>query len=162
MRTRLLPHPFLSAGLFIMWLLLQRDFTPGPALVGAAVGLVGGWALALLRPGRPRIGRPGTMLRLAGHVALDVLRSNLGVAQVILLRRKDRRSGFIHIQLALREPQALAVLAIILTATPGTAWVEFNAEEGWLLLHILDLVDEAEWVRIVKERYEAPLMEIFR
>lgn len=158
----LLPHPLLSAGLFVMWLLLQQTVMPGPALVGAVVALLGGWVLALLRPGRMRLARLGTILRLAGHVAVDVLRSNLGVAQVILLRRKDRRAGFVHIQLAMRDPQALAVLAIILTATPGTAWVEFDAKNGWLLLHVLDLIDEASWIRIVRERYEQPLMEIFQ
>jgi multicomponent K+:H+ antiporter subunit E len=158
----LLPHPLASAGLFLMWLLLEQRLAPGPALVGAVVALMGGWALAMLRPGRTHLRRFGTILRLAGHVAVDVARSNIGVAQVILLRRKDRRSGFIRIRLALRDPQALAVLAVILTATPGTAWLEFDAEEGWLLLHVLDLIDEASWARIVQERYERPLMEIFQ
>ncbi|WP_338663096.1 Na+/H+ antiporter subunit E [Pararoseomonas sp. SCSIO 73927] len=158
----LLPHPLLSAGLFVMWMLMQRTVMPGPALVGAAVALLGGWALAVLQPGRTRLGRPGAALRLLGNVAADVIRSNLGVAQVILLRRKDRRAGFIRIRLALRDPQALAILAVILTATPGTAWVEYEEEEGWLLLHVLDLIDEEAWVRIVKDRYEAPLMEMFQ
>ncbi|WP_426959025.1 Na+/H+ antiporter subunit E [Muricoccus radiodurans] len=156
-----LPHPLVSAGLFVMWLLMEQTVRPGPALVGIVVALAGGWTLSLLRPRQARVGRLGVILRLAGHVAVDVMRSNIGVAQVILLRRKDRRSGFIWIPLTLRDPQALAVLAVILTATPGTAWIEYNAEKGWLLLHVLDLVDEASWVRIVKERYERPLMEIF-
>jgi multicomponent K+:H+ antiporter subunit E len=158
----LLPHPLLSAGLLIMWLLMQQTVKPGPALVGAVVAVLGGWAFALLRPDTVRVRRLGAILRLARHVAVDVIRSNLGVAQVILFRRKDRRSGFVRIQLALRDPQALAVLAIILTATPGTAWLEFDSEEGWLLLHVLDLIDEASWARIVQERYEEPLMEIFQ
>jgi multicomponent K+:H+ antiporter subunit E len=65
------------------------------------------------------------------------------------------------VRLALRDPQALAALATILTATPGTAWVEFDSEDGWLLLHVLDLIEEESWVRIVKDRYEQRLMEIF-
>ncbi|MDN3567405.1 Na+/H+ antiporter subunit E [Paeniroseomonas aquatica] len=158
----LLPHPLLSAGLLVMWLLMNQTLQPGPALVGALVALLGGWALALLRPGRSRLRRPGTILRLAGQVAVDVVRSNIGVAKVILLRRPDRRSGFIRVRLTLRDPQALAVLAVILTATPGTAWLEFDAGEGWLLLHVLDLIDEADWTRIIRDHYERPLLEIFR
>jgi multicomponent K+:H+ antiporter subunit E len=53
------------------------------------------------------------------------------------------------------------VLACILTATPGTAWVEFDSKDGWLLLHVLDLIDQETWVDIVKNRYEQPLLEIF-
>ena len=79
----LLPHPLVSAGLFLMWLLLEQRLAPGPALVGAVVALMGGWALAMLRPGRTHLRRLGTILRLAGHVAVDVARSNIGVAQVI-------------------------------------------------------------------------------
>lgn len=30
-----------------------------------------------------------------------------------------------------------------------------------MLLHVLDLIDEDEWRRIIKERYEKRLMEIF-
>lgn len=158
---RVLPHPFVSGALFLLWLLLNETVAPGPALVGLVVALIGGWALALLDPGRPRLRRPGVALRLLGTVLVDIARSNLAVARIILGRRGDRRAGFIRIPLALRDPQALAVLACILTATPGSAWVEFDAEEGWLLLHVLDLGDEEEWVRLVRDRYEQPLMEIF-
>lgn len=158
---RLLPHPFISGSLFLLWLLLNRTMAPGPALVGLVVALIGGRALSLLGQGRPRLRRPGLALRLAGRVLLDIARSNIAVMRIILARRPERRAGFIRMPLALRDPQALAVLACILTATPGSAWVEFDAEEGWLLLHVLDLGDEEEWVRLVKDRYEQPLMEIF-
>ena len=157
----LLPHPLISAGLFMSWLLLSESAAPGPALVGLLLALAGGWALALLRPGHVRVRKLGTVLRLAGHVAADVGRSNLGVARVITRQRPERHAGFIRIQLALRDPQALAVLACILTATPGTAWVEYDSKDGWLLLHVLDLIDQETWVDIVKNRYERPLLEIF-
>lgn len=159
--SRLLPHPFVSAGIFLLWLLLNQTAAPGPALVGIAVALLCGWALSRLGQARPRLRRPGVALRLAWHVLIDIGRSNLAVARIILLPRADRRSGFIRIPLALRDPQALAVLACVLTATPGSTWAEFDEEEGWLLLHVLDVGDEEEWVRVVKERYERPLMEIF-
>ena len=55
----------------------------------------------------------------------------------------------------------LAVLAMIVTATPGTAWAELAADRSVLLLHVLSLEDEAEVVATIKERYERPLMEIF-
>jgi multicomponent K+:H+ antiporter subunit E len=31
-----------------------------------------------------------------------------------------------------------------------------------LTLHVLDLQDEAAWIRTIKRRYERPLMEIFQ
>jgi multicomponent K+:H+ antiporter subunit E len=61
----------------------------------------------------------------------------------------------------MRDPYGLAALACIITATPGTVWVEYDSAQGTMLLHVLDLVDEEEWVRIIKDRYERRLMEIF-
>ncbi len=66
-----------------------------------------------------------------------------------------------RILLDMRNPYGLAALACIITATPGTVWVEYNSADNTLLLHVLDLIDEEQWVRIIKERYESRLMEIF-
>ena len=55
----------------------------------------------------------------------------------------------------------LAALACIVTATPGTVWVEYDSMRGTMLLHVLDLVDEKAWVRTIKNKWERRLMEIF-
>jgi len=100
--------------------------------------------------------------RLVGIVALDILRSNIAVAGIILQGgRRERVSGFVAIPLDLRDRTGLAVLACIVTSTPGTAWIEYAHDTGVLLIHVLDLVDEEEWVALIKNRYEAQLMEIF-
>jgi len=61
----------------------------------------------------------------------------------------------------MRSPFALAVLAVILTSTPGSAWLEYDSNENSVLLHILDLQNETVWRDTIKNRYEKLLMEIF-
>ncbi|MNV61329.1 putative monovalent cation/H+ antiporter subunit E [compost metagenome] len=63
--------------------------------------------------------------------------------------------------LDLRNRYGLAVLAIILTSTPGTLWVQYDRATGSLLLHVLDLIEEGEWIDLIKGRYERLLLEIF-
>lgn len=161
--TRLVPHPLLSLVLVLMWMLLTR-FSLGNLILGSAIALLAGWSMGKLQPNRPRLRRPDLILRLAWMVAIDILRSNLAVAWLILTggRHGRRRSGFVHIQLELRDPSALAVLAIIVTATPGTAWLEHDRESGLLMIHVFDLVDESAWRDLIGTRYEALLLEIFR
>ena len=65
------------------------------------------------------------------------------------------------IPLDLRDKTGLAILSCIVTSTPGTAWVEYADDTGTLLIHVLDLVEESEWIRTIKARYEARLLEIF-
>ena len=161
--TRLLPFPIASASVLVLWLLLNQSLSPGHILLGGAVALVGGWALSALDPPRARPRRLGLLFRLAVLVVADIVRSNVAVARIIIgCERKGRNSGFVEIPLELRDPYGLAALACIITSTPGTLWVSFDAANGALTIHVLDLVDRAEWVRTIKERYERRLLEIFQ
>lgn len=157
--SRLVPHPLLSLGLLLMWLLLNR-FSPGHLLLGGAVAFVAGQAMSALAAPAPRIRSWSSVLRLFGLVMVDIVRSNLAVARLIVTGA-PRKAGIVEIDLALREPTALALLAIVVTATPGTAWLDYDRSRGRLLLHVFDLVDPAEWIALVKGRYEPLLMEIF-
>jgi multicomponent K+:H+ antiporter subunit E len=65
------------------------------------------------------------------------------------------------VPLTLKDPHGLAVLAGIITSTPGTVWVEHDVETGTLTLHVLDLRDENAWIAWVQEPYERLLREIF-
>ncbi len=157
---RLLPFPLLALALFVMWILLT-GFSPGHALLGGLVAIFASRAMLALEPEDTRF-KPGfAILKLAGFVVVDILRSNIAVARILLFRRAERRSGFLHLPIALRNPHALAVLAIIITATPGTLWVQHDARRHVILIHVLDLVDEDAWINQIKDRYERLLLEIF-
>ena len=160
--TRLLPFPLVSAGLLAFWLLLNQTLSPGHFLLGSVVALIGGWGLAALQPPKARPRRPDRILLLAALVFVDIVMSNIAVDRIILgTKRNERAAGFVEIPLELRDPYGLAALACIITSTPGTLWVDFNEASGILTIHVLDLVNESEWVGIIKDRYERPLMEIF-
>jgi len=159
--SRILPYPLLTAALLLMWLLLT-SFSTGQFIVGAVVAIGASLAMAALQPSKPRLRRWQLIPKLLGTVTLDILQSNIAVASLIIRGdRGDRVSGFVAIPIELRDKTGLAVLSCIVTSTPGTAWVEYAPDSGMLLIHVLDLADEAEWVSLIKNRYEAPLMEIF-
>ena len=77
-------------------------------------------------------------------------------------RHREQTSGFVSMPLELRDRAGLAILACILTAIPGSAWLEYDTRRGTVLIHVLDLVDEANWIETIKYRYERLLLEIFR
>jgi multicomponent K+:H+ antiporter subunit E len=97
-------------------------------------------------------------------VLVDILRSNFSVAAIVLGLARDRqvRSGFLEIPLELSDPHALTLLAVMVTATPGTSWAGVSADGSMLTLHVLDLKDETELIRFIKRRYEQPLLRIFQ
>ena len=159
---RWLPFPLAWLLLFGLWLLLNQTLAAGHVILGALVAFAATHAFTLLDPPPTRLRRPVTMLRLTVLVLADVVRSNIAVARIIMHPgTRKRTSGFVQIQLELRHPAALAALACIITATPGTSWARYDSVRGILTMHILDLVDDETWVRTIKDRYERRLLEIF-
>ncbi len=160
--TRLLPFPLVNGTLLALWLLLNQSVSLGHLLIGGSISLTGGWALKALNPPATRPRKSGAIVRLAASVIWDVIRSNIAVAGIILgSGRSSRSPGFVEIPLDLRNPSGLSVLSCIVTSTPGTLWVEFDETRGILTIHVLDLVDEADVIRSIRNRYERPLLEIF-
>lgn len=160
---RWLPFPLVSLGLLIVWLLLNQSLAASHLILGTALALGGALTLIALEPPRFRVRRrPAAIITLPFVVLADIVRSNIAVARIILSPRPlNQTSGFMAIPLDLRSPYGLAALAIIITSTPGTLWVDFNSTKGLLTIHVLDLVDERSWIATIKGRYERRLMEIF-
>jgi multicomponent K+:H+ antiporter subunit E len=161
MIARILPYPLLTLSLIIFWMVLNK-FSLGHLLLGTTVAMIASIAMAALRPAKPKFRRWYLLPKLILIVLFDIVRSNISVAKIILFKKeKNRRSGFLNIPLELKHPMGLATLAVILTSTPGSAWLEYNSSQGTLLLHVLDDVDETAWTALIKNRYEKLLMEIF-
>ena len=155
--------PVLTGALLVMWLLLNDTLSLGQVLLGASFAVALAWSSGALRPLTPRIRRPHLALALLGYVLHDIARSNIAVARIVLglTRGRDVRSGFVKVPLDLTDAHGLAVLAGIVTATPGTVWVDHDEATSTLTLHVLDLKSETEWINWIKDRYEKLLMEIF-
>lgn len=149
--------------LFLAWLLLAQTVALAQVLAGAALAFAASAIHRVLRPdGGPRRMRLLAAARLAAVVAWDIVASNVAVARIVLgPARAARRADFLPIPLDTRHAGALAALAVIVTATPGTSWAGYDTGRNVLTLHVLDLQDEETFVRGFKARYEQPLREIF-
>jgi multicomponent K+:H+ antiporter subunit E len=155
--------PLLVLALLAIWLLLNQTLAPAQVLLGIVLAVALAWASSTLRPLHARVRRLDVAAALLGVVLLEVVKSNLQVARIVLGLKRDRaiRPGFLDIPLQLRDPHGLAALAVIITATPGTVWSGLSADGATLTLHILDLDDEQRWIGYIKGRFEAPLRRIF-
>ena len=160
--TRWLPHPWVALWLLVAWLLLQQSLAAPTIALGIVLALALSWVLGRLDLPRVRVRSLGTLLVLLARVFGDIVRSNLAVAKLIVSPRARVNSGFVAIPLEMTSPYALALLACIITATPGTIWVSHDSQRRVLVIHVLDLVDETAWIANIKRRYEQPLLRIFR
>lgn len=158
---KLLPHPLLSICLMLVWLLLVNDLSLGHWLLGAILG----WLIPLVTQvfwiNPPRIHKPFKLCLFFLKVLGDIVRANLQVAKLILGPSARLRPAFVEIPVLLEDELALTMLASVISLTPGTVSADLSDDRKVLLVHTLDVADEAAMVAEIKARYEAPLLEIF-
>ncbi|KEO53999.1 Na+/H+ antiporter subunit E [Thioclava pacifica] len=162
MIRKILPHPYLTLTLTIVWLLLANAYTLNSLVFAILVGLVIPWLTAPYWPARPRIGNPVKILEYILVVIWDIIVANITVAKIVLFMPNSKlHPAWVSVPLDLVEPEAITVLAGTITMTPGTLTAELAADGHSLLVHCLHAPD-ADAVRDeIKTRYEARLKEIF-
>lgn len=158
----LLPHPFLTLILTVVWVLLQNDLTAGMVVFGLILGILIPWMTSIWWPDTPKGFRLGKMVTYSIMVMWDILVANVQVAWIVLTVPNSKlKPHWIIIPLELKQPEAITVLAGTITLTPGTVSADLSDEGHSLLVHVLH-TDNPDAVRDdIKSRYEARLLEIF-
>ena len=161
-RRRWLPHPLTSAVLFVVWLLLNHTLSAGHIVLGAALGTLIPLFTRRFFPEQVYLGRVGTILRFLVTVLWDIVVASFTVARLTFGPTSKLRPRFVRVPVSLADDFALTALASTISLTPGTVSAELAPDREHILIHALDVDDEAVLVRTIKERYEAPIKEIFR
>jgi len=158
---RWLGSPTLGILVFMLWLLLN-GVSVGHLLLAAVLAIALPAITRALRPQQPTIGNLPATVKLAAVFLYDIVVANIEVARRILGRESAIRPGFIWVPLELTDRHAISVLSSIITLTPGTLSADVSPNGRHLLVHCLHVDDADGMVATIKQRYERPLLEIFR
>lgn len=162
MLRKILPHPYLTLLLVVVWQMLVNKVTPGNLVLGLILGLIIPMITAPYWPDRPRLRSIPRIVEYFAIVLWDICVANVQVAMVILFKANaNTRPAWISIPLELKTPEAITVLAGTITMTPGTVSSDLAADGRSLLVHCLDAPDPDAVRDEIKARYERRLMEIF-
>lgn len=162
MLRKLLPHPFLTLMLIVVWQMLVNKLTLGNLLLGTILALIIPVITSPYWPNRPHLRSAPRIVEYVLLVLWDICVANVQVAYVILFKTNaSTKPTWISIPLELRTPEAITVLAGTITMTPGTVSSDVAADGRSLLVHCLDAPDPDAVRDEIKARYEARLKEIF-
>lgn len=154
-------RPGLTVLLALAWLALARSLEPVHLLSTVAIGLLVPRLVGAFLPPPGRV-RWGLALRLAGVVLWDIVVANWVVARLVLGPLGHMHPVWLRVPLACDHPQVNALLATIITTTPGTVSCVVDEAAQCIWVHALNGRDEAAaLVADMKARYEAPLMAVF-
>lgn len=159
--SRLLPHPAQSLLLLLTWLLLVDSIAFGQWLLGGVLAVIIPLACNRLLIEHPHGWKPLKLVRFLGMVVVDILIANFQVARLTLGPVKKLRPAFIEVPIDLDNELAISVLVSVVSLTPGSLAADLSLDRRTLLVHGLDVPDPQAMIDEVKQRYEAPLKEIF-
>ncbi len=159
----ILPHPFLTLLLAIVWTLLQNEVSAGMVVFGIILGIIIPRMTSIWWPDTPKGFRLGKMVTYSILVMWDILVANVQVAWIVLsVPNSKLKPAWIVVPLELRQPEAITVLAGTITLTPGTVSADLSDEGHSLLVHVLHTDDPDAVLAEIKARYERRLKEIFQ
>jgi multicomponent K+:H+ antiporter subunit E len=154
------PTPYYSILLWLVWQILH-DFSRGHMVLGAVFAIVIPWIVAPLSEKEALAKKPLKVLTYVFCLLFDIVVSNYDVAKRVLQSNRSLKPAFIAVPLAINEPLPLTIFISSVSLTPGTVSVELSDDRQWLYVHVLHLEDEQQLINLIKDRYEAPLKEIF-
>jgi len=159
----LLPHPFLTLLLAIVWTLLQNQVSAGMVVFGIILGIIIPRMTSIWWPDTPKGFRLGKMISYGILVLWDILVANVEVAWIVLTVPNEKlKPAWIVIPLELDQPEAITMLAGTITLTPGTVSADLSDRGRSLLVHVLHTHDPDAVVTDIMTRYQDRLKEIFK
>ncbi|UQB42488.1 Na+/H+ antiporter subunit E [Thiomicrospira microaerophila] len=161
MFTKILPHPILSLVLWLSWLLLNNSFDPGHIVLGLILAIFIPWFTGRFWQEKVCLKNPLVLFKFFGVVMWDILIANITVAKLILGKNDKLQPAFFYIDLDVKHPLAISILANTISLTPGTVSCDLTADRKRLLIHALHAEDIDQIIADIKQRYEAPLKEVF-
>lgn len=160
-KRRWFPHLALSGFMLVLWLLLVNNISGGHLLLGAFLAWIIPYLTQDFWPESIRLRKPGLAVKFVLLVLWDIVVANLILVVRVLGPMKTLQPAFMIVPLDIKEDFTITLLASTISLTPGTVSADLSPNRDYLLVHNLHVDDMAAAIADIKQRYEAPLKEIF-
>jgi len=149
--------------LAIAWIFLTGEFFPLNFLFGFVISFFTLWLVEEAIEGNVNYIRRA--LRLPPFILfffLQLARANLRVTHDVLTQKHHMKPGIIAVPLDAKTNIEIALLANLLTLTPGTLSLDVSEDASVLYVHAMYVDDVESFIQEIKEQLETPLLRILR
>lgn len=158
---RWFPHLTLSLFMLVLWLLLVNEISAGQLVLGAILAWLIPWLTQAFWPEYLTLRHPEAALKFILFVLWDIVIANLLLAKRILGPVDKLQPGFLVVPLDIEHEFTITILASAISLGPGTVSADLSMDGHYLLVHSIHITDTETAIADIKQRYEAPLKEIF-
>ena len=148
--------------LAVLWTFAWGEVSPEVFTVGFVLAYGVLWLL------RPILGETNyhaklpQLLGLAAFVIYELVLSSFRIAWDVITPQAFRTPGIVAVPLDAKTDLEVAVVANLVTLTPGTLSLEFVESTGTLYVHSMFAHDPDAVRESIKRQFEAPVLELLR
>lgn len=151
------------SGLALVWAAITGNFSALNLALGAGIGAV---TALLLRNGFATPMKAGRLRRIASLGLLflwEIMVSAVRVALIVLRPdlRTSLRPAIVAFPLSVKSDAEIALLANLITLTPGTLSVDVADDRSALYVHVLHLTDRDRLIADIAGGFERKVREAF-
>lgn len=156
-------NPFaINLALALAWASLMGAWSLGGLVVGFLIGYAVLWLLRPLLGDDTYSSRLGSIVSLVAYFLFELVVSSVRVAWYVLAPWKRSCPGLIAVPLEPASDTAVAVLANLVSLTPGSLSVDVSDDRRVLLVHAMFVDDPDEERRTIKRGMERRVLEAFQ
>jgi len=149
--------------LALAWLFLTGEFSPLNFFFGFVISFLTLWLVEEAIEGNVNYIRRALMLPpFIVFFLVQLTKANLRVTYDVLTRRHYMKPGIIAIPLEAKTNIEIALLANLLTLTPGTLSLDVSEDASVLYVHAMYVEDPDAFRNEIKEQLEKRLLRILR
>jgi multicomponent Na+:H+ antiporter subunit E len=148
--------------LALAWCALAGRLTLVDLVVGFAIGYgLLGWLVPSDAARRYAQKWPHVLVFLANY-AVEVIVSSLRIAWEVITPVPRRRPGIIRVPLEVKTDTEIAVLANLITFTPGTVTLDISEDRTSMYVHDMFIDHPKASRERIKRKYERWVLRLFR
>lgn len=148
--------------LMLSWGAMTGSFSELNLLFGFVLGVFAIW---LIREQAGTSGYFGRLIRMASLLLLflkELVMSAVRVAILVLSPKMNMKPGIFAFPLTVDRDFEIALLANMITLTPGTLSVDVSEDRKYLYVHAVDCSDIEAGKEAIRNGFERKILEAFR
>jgi multicomponent Na+:H+ antiporter subunit E len=148
--------------LALAWTAVTGSFTPANFVLGFVLA---GFCLWLVRAESglmAYIVRTRRAAGLAWLFLIELIKSAWSVARIVARRNMNLAPGIVAYPLRVQSDVEIALLANLITLTPGTLSVDVSQDRSVLYIHAIDCSDPDGMRAGIADGFERRIMEVFQ
>ncbi|HSG73064.1 MAG TPA: Na+/H+ antiporter subunit E [Planctomycetaceae bacterium] len=155
-------YPIWNILLAVIWAAVTADISLQSLSFGYVLGFLVLWLMTPILGPTGYFKKFGMVFKLFANLGKEMVRSNLRVAYDVITPTIYMRPGVVAVPLDARTDMEIALMANMITLTPGTMSLGVSRDRKFLYVHSMFIDDPETLRREIKEGIERPLLEVMR